>query len=302
MREIEAARKIYESVPVPDELNKKMLEAVEKNRPGKEQERRIPMKQNNKKKHSIWKGCGIAVAACLVVAVVGLNTSESFAMAAQELPVIGGLAKVLTVRTYETKEGNVDIEAEVPAIVPEEKEEVDEDFVVDINAEIEKIVADYTEKSQQMFQEYKEAFLETGGTEEEWNERMLEAKVQYEIKYQQDNLLSLVVTGWQSAFNFASESYYYNVDLKEGKNLTLQDLLGDDWVTMANEQIQAQIAERSKDESNIFFDGSDGIEGFTTVDANTKFYINEAGNVVVVFAKYEIAPGYMGQQEFEIVK
>ena len=30
------------------------------------------------------------------------------------------------------------------------------------------------------------------------------------------------------------------------------------------------------------------------------FYINERGNPVVVFAKYQIAPGYMGIQEFEV--
>ena len=48
----------------------------------------------------------------------------------------------------------------------------------------------------------------------------------------------------------------------------------------------------------------DGIDmgGFTTVDRNTTFYINEAGNPVVTFPKYEIAPGFMGVQEFEIQK
>ncbi len=32
------------------------------------------------------------------------------------------------------------------------------------------------------------------------------------------------------------------------------------------------------------------------------FYLNEKGNVVVVYPKYEIAPGYMGIQEFEITQ
>ena len=42
--------------------------------------------------------------------------------------------------------------------------------------------------------------------------------------------------------------------------------------------------------------------GFTTVDETTSFYINEAGNPVVVFPEYTIAPGAMGVQEFEISK
>ena len=50
----------------------------------------------------------------------------------------------------------------------------------------------------------------------------------------------------------------------------------------------------------MYFDGTNGIEGFQSIADDQPFYINEAGNPVVVFAKYEIAPGSMGQQEFEI--
>ena len=32
------------------------------------------------------------------------------------------------------------------------------------------------------------------------------------------------------------------------------------------------------------------------------FYINSEGKVAIVFEKYEIAPGYMGTQEFVIDK
>jgi len=38
------------------------------------------------------------------------------------------------------------------------------------------------------------------------------------------------------------------------------------------------------------------------INENTKFYMNEAGNPVIVFEKYEIAPGAAGQQEFQIEK
>ena len=39
---------------------------------------------------------------------------------------------------------------------------------------------------------------------------------------------------------------------------------------------------------------------FEGITENQKFYVNENGNVVIVFDKYEIAPGYMGMPEFEI--
>ena len=41
-------------------------------------------------------------------------------------------------------------------------------------------------------------------------------------------------------------------------------------------------------------------EGFTSIADDQRFYINEAGNPVLIFEKYEIAPGYMGQPEFEV--
>ena len=44
-----------------------------------------------------------------------------------------------------------------------------------------------------------------------------------------------------------------------------------------------------------------GESGFQSIADDQAFYLNQAGNPVVLFDKYEIAPGYMGAQEFEIV-
>ena len=49
----------------------------------------------------------------------------------------------------------------------------------------------------------------------------------------------------------------------------------------------------------LYFTQEDG--GFRSIQEDQGFYVNERGNVVVVFLKYEIAPGYMGTQEFEIL-
>ena len=49
---------------------------------------------------------------------------------------------------------------------------------------------------------------------------------------------------------------------------------------------------------DLFFSAEEG--GFTTVDQDTDFYLNEAGNPVVVFPRYAIAAGAAGSVEFEI--
>ena len=49
---------------------------------------------------------------------------------------------------------------------------------------------------------------------------------------------------------------------------------------------------------SVFWSAEEG--GFIGISENAKFYINENGNPVIVFEKYEIAPGSSGEIEFEI--
>ena len=64
--------------------------------------------------------------------------------------------------------------------------------------------------------------------------------------------------------------------------------------------MKEQIAQRSQDPANSYWDGSGGIQGFTSIRDGQPFYLGVDGNPVVMFEEYEIAPGYMGIQEFEI--
>ena len=63
-----------------------------------------------------------------------------------------------------------------------------------------------------------------------------------------------------------------------------------------------QIIEAEPD-AYIFWgvnDSGDMNLSYEGVKETTPFYINEAGNVVISFNKYDVGPGYMGIQEFEI--
>jgi hypothetical protein len=55
------------------------------------------------------------------------------------------------------------------------------------------------------------------------------------------------------------------------------------------------------DENKIYFIKSDEEpSGFDKITDDTNFYINDDGNVVIVFDEYEVAPGYMGVVEFTL--
>ena len=288
---IQEGKKEYLDMQIPEELHQRMKRVIEQDKK-RRQERKVI--------HMIKRTMASA-AACLVIFAAGLNTSAAFAETAAGLPVIGGLARVLTVRSYHASEGDINLDMEVPAI---ENTSGDAAFTEAVNQEIEKIVNDYTAQAEQEFAAYKEAFFATGGTEEEWNGRQMDILVDYEVKYQKDPVLSLELTaakGWVAA---SEERHYYNLDVASGRELTLSDVLGDDWKNIANEEIDRQIKERiAADPSASFFGYGDNElteAKFTSVSEDTEFYLNAEGDVVIVFPKYEIAPGYMGILEFTI--
>ncbi|MCI8863266.1 MAG: DUF3298 domain-containing protein [Lachnospiraceae bacterium] len=288
MKELEKSKETYESIVIPKELEGKVQETIEASR--RKREKRFA--KNRRRKLYRW---AVGIAAVFTVATtIGLNTSEAFAMEVQKIPVIGELARILTIRSYEKTEGDTQIAAEIPGVdLGEDGQKLSEE----VNAQIEKMTAQYESEAVERAEEYKKAFLETGGTEEEWAEHDIRIRVWYEIKNQTEDVLSFVVKGTESWTSAYVETRYYNLDLESNEFLTLESFLGKDYVEKANESIRGQIEERMK-KGEAFFAPEEG--GFETIEAEPDFYVNEKGNPVIVFEKYAIAPGAMGEVEFEI--
>lgn len=284
MREFEEAKERYQNTPVPEELAARVAAGIQE---GRKRHKEAEMKRMKSMKR--W----IAAAACFAVLLVGLNVSPTLAKAASEVPVLGGLFRVLTVASYETSEDGINYRVTVPGL------ESDGETADRVNAAIQEKVDQHMEKARQDWEDYKDAFFATGGTEEDWADREMDVYIDYEVKRQTDTQVSFVVTlaeGWVASME---ERYYYNLDLSEDRELTLKDLLGENWVEICNESIREQI-EASKDEEGFtfYFAPEDG--GFTTVDETTDFYVKEDGTIVAAFPKYSIAAGAAGIPEFEI--
>lgn len=285
MKEMEKGRETYENVRIPEELQQKVSQAVESSRMKRERRRRLS--------RFLLRTAGTAalLAAALTVA---LNTSEVFAMEARKIPVVGGLVKIMTIRSYERSEREMQVKVEVPGL---DLGETDNGLSEEVNEQIEKMTAQYEAEALQRADEYKEAFLATGGTEEEWIEHDIRVRVWYEIKSQTEEILSFAVKGTESWTSAYAQTRYYNLDLKTNTFLTLEDLLGEDYMTIADGQIREQIAERIQTGA-VFLSSAEG--GFAGIGEDAAFYINERGNPVIVFEKYAIAPGSAGEVEFEI--
>lgn len=279
MNEFRSAKEAYDNTPIPAELPDRVRAGIEEGRARRRSRRRVRR----------WA----AAAACFAVTVAALNLSPTIAKAAADVPVLGGLFRVLTVISYDASDGGINYLVSVPRL------EADGDRAEQVNAAIREKVDQHLAKARQDWDDYKEAFFATGGTEEEWAGREMDVIVDYEVKSQTETRVSFVVTlaeGWVSSME---ERYYYNLDLSENRDLTLRDVLGEDWVSVCNASIQRQIADSVDEEGfTFFFTPEDG--GFTTVDETTGFYVREDGTAVVCFPRYGIAAGAAGFPEFPI--
>ena len=279
MNEFKNAKEEYDNTPIPAELSERVQKGIQQGKARYRTRRTVRR----------WG----ATAACFAVLLAALNLSPTIAKAAADVPVLGGLFRVLTVISYDASDGGINYMVSVPRL------EADSERAEQVNAVIQEKLDQHLAKARQDWADYQEAFFATGGTEEEWAGREMDVIVNYEIKSQTDSRVSFVVTfgeGWVASME---ERYYYNLDLSEDRDLTLRDLLGEDWVETCNAAIEQQIADSVDAEGfTFFFMPEEG--GFTTVDETTGFYVREDGTVVVCFPEYSIAAGAAGIPEFPI--
>lgn len=292
MSRLEEMKERYDDIVIPAELNGRIQQEITKSR------KQQAEKNNAGRRYRLTRvirGVGTAAAAVCVLFTAALNTSPVFAKEAAQLPIIGEVARILTFRSYETEKDDIAVSVEIPTIEMIAK---DTGITVDeINQEILDRCSQYADDAVLRAEEYRTAFLETGGTPEEWAEHKIKITVDYEIKQQSNDYLSFVVRGTENWTNAHSESRYYNLDLNTGRLVTLKDMLGSDYVELVNKSIREQIAER-QNAGETFFTAEEG--GFTGISENVRFYINKNNRPVIVFEKYEIAPGASGEIEFEI--
>ena len=283
MNILKKAKKTYDSIEIPQELDYTVNKAIHK-------------KDLYKKNYVVilTKRATATLATTFALFVVLLNTNESFARAMGDVPIIGSLAEVFTVREYREENDTDLIEAKIPAI----KNTGNEDLEDRINYEISSKINEVLEEARARAEEYKEAVLSTGGTMDDYIPTKI--NVDYKITYQDDKIISFVITKSESSASAYQEQYFYNIDIQNGKELNLRDVLGEDYKKIVDEEVNKQIRERmEKNEENIYFTAEEG--GFSGIENEYQdFYIDENKKATVVFQKYEIAPGYMGIQNFEI--
>lgn len=278
-------KNFYESVKVPEELDDTIKNATKS------------------KKHRFYLNHVLSLACTFCLAfIVLVNVNPAFADASYDIPIIGQLAKIVTIKEYSEANDAHLIHVRIPAI----ENTGNSDLEKIINNEIETKINLLVEDAKLRAREFKD--MVDKGNFIDSTYYPMELEVNYEIKYKDENTLSFIIYKYESGYSFFQEKLFYNIDLKTGKEITLEDILGENYQEIASNQINEQIEYIKKtDEKAAFFDEGDNpiLEhgaAFNEIDANQSYYLNDKKNPVIVFPKYSIAPGYMGELEFEILK
>ncbi len=274
-------KRSYDSIEIPDNLNGVVRGAIAEGMARRRRKRIV----------NLVRSAGSIAAVFSLCVITALNLSPSFASAACEIPVVGDLCRVFLFREYHVEDEMKYVDARIPQIEGTGKTGLEDR----VNQEIQKVMRDCLAAGEERAKDYYDAFVETGGDPEDFNP--VSIMIDYETRYVSPAYLSFVVTQYESRFSAYSGSLYYNLDLDSGRIITLKDWFGPDYRRIVSESIEATIAGWSEEQRSLLWED---LSVMDLISENTNFYLNQDGQIVVVFEKYEAACGAAGELEFTI--
>lgn len=268
-------------IEIPEELDSVVRTAISEGR----------TLRRRKKIIGILKKTGAVAAALLICVISLLNLSPAFAKAAYRVPVLGELCRIVTFSEYHFEDKIKYIDAKIPQIENTGKSDLEKR----VNLEIRKAINECIAENEEAAKEYYKAFVETGGKPEDFIP--IGITVDYTIKCINEQYVSFVVSQYETAFSAYNHELYYNIDLEDGKMLTLKDWYGNDYKQIVAGSIENTIANWSAEQKEMLWEDLSVID---LISENTDFYINQENQIVVVFSRYEAAYGAAGALEFTI--
>lgn len=237
------------------------------------------MNENKKRKAPLAKTALKIVACAAIICIATANIFPSVAIAAEEIPVLRDIVRIVTLGRYENRIGNAEADINIPMI----------EGLRDSGLQ-ELLNREFAENADALIKEFEKG---AGDAREA-------IYLDYEVRSDHEDILSLDVIHTYVGASAAETHRFYNIDKKEGKILKLSDMFGRDadFGTPISGYIKEEIRKRNADTGLYFEQGEVG--AFEGVSEDTMFYINEGGNIVIVFDEYEIAAGAAGSPEFEI--
>ena len=242
------------------------------------------------------KALSITVLSC-VAFTVAINTSATFASTISYIPVVGKISKYVTISEYTNNGDPIKVvvkEVKIPETVEEElANKVDRIITTKINELVDRATSEAIV--------CKKEFISIGGNPSEF--KRINTTFNVSIKLITDEVVSFVIVKKEEGQYEKETKYMYNINLETGLKVELSDILGEDYSSVIDGQIERKIREKSKKDEKLLEYYLDIFKSKNLDIAEmNNFYINKKGNPVLVFEPHMIAPQYAGEQKFEIVR
>lgn len=261
----------YDQIPVPQEARDRIEAGIMR--------ARLEQKRSDRMKN--MKRTGVTAAALVLTFGIAVNASPVVAQAMDGIPVIGSIARVVTIRNYnESTDNGMMADISVPQI----------DGSVAANAEMDAY-------AKELIARYEKEVVAQLGQEE--GHYALESS--YEVVSDNDKYVSIRINTVETMASGAEFVKIFTVDKATGQTVSLKDYLNSpEKLEAVSQNIKDQMAaQMAEDEGKVYFTEGE-VGGFTGLTGDENFYLNEAGELVIVFGEYEVAPGYMGTVSFTI--
>lgn len=235
-----------------------------------------------------------SVAACAasvcIVFTVCMNISEEMALAACGIPILSDIVNVVTAGRYNIEIGGSSAKIDVPQFEGLSDKEMEKKLNEQLGREAASLAAEFKADAEEL------AEMSDG-------EGHMGVESGYIIRTDNDDYLAVDMFVFNVVGSSSTTHKFYTIDKKTGKFVTLEEIFkpGCDYTGRISEIVKKEMLRRNAEEEGLFFvEADEYTEGFGGIAGDAKFFINDNGNIVICFDKYEVAAGAQGSPEFEI--
>lgn len=235
-----------------------------------------------------------AVTISCVGLVAALNVSEAFSDVVVSIPVVGDIAKNVTVRELKKAKEPVNINIKKYKI-----EGLDEELESSIRSLISDKIKELSDLMMEEYKVMKKEYIALGNKEKNYIKPQIDIDVK--VKLVSDEVVSFIISKYDSEKKEITNVYPYNINMSTKSNITLKDIFGIEYRDVVAAGVDKYIDSKSVKNKEI----AEYYEKYYKTrnieySEQTPFYLNEKGNPVLMFNEREIAPREFGKQNVEI--
>ena len=247
-------------IPVPEQVHLKTEKLLAD----------LPERQHIHRRRLLPHLASMAAGIFLVVMVLLPNLSPAYARSMEQIPFIGDLVRIFTIRTYLVDENQHNLDAQIPQVQDQQNPEASRLINMDVNELTGEVIRRFYEE------------LELSG-----GQGVGSIHIDYEVLTSTEQWFTMKLMVEESRGSTMSYNRYYHIDRKNGAYVHFGDLVQESDFPVLEEMILQQMEEQmDQDPTKVYFVHSRGGGNFVSLDADQGFYFTDDGDLVIVYDSY----------------